>query len=64
MRDFFLSLDPAIVLERKQVPTPCQGCKHRFVVWGVPVCLITEGKAGAKMERCEKFDSKQEKRRY
>ena len=25
MRDFFLSLDPAIVLERKQTPTPYEG---------------------------------------
>ena len=64
MRDFFLSLDPAIVLERKQIPTPCQGCKHRFFLWGVPVCLITEGKAGSKMERCDRFERQKYKSRY
>ena len=50
--------DPLKALERKEQRPPCEGCKHRFKVWGVWVCLITEGKAGKAMQRCEKYEIK------
>ena len=54
--------DPLKALERKEQRPPCEGCKHRFNVWGVWVCTITEGKAGKAMQRCEKYE--QAKRKY